>query len=185
MRERFTVPLVHAFLGGFLHVPWPGIERATPVHWGDALTNWATQQGKSPLLLSFLFSFTFLPFYRSFSSHPRYPAGLSGSCHKGPFSIHTFRESVNLVASPFLQCHYLKLCQHKIIFVKFLLWPRHCTKFVTGLILFIPHNHLIRLVLLGSPVYSLEPRPWGGYLFNIISSEMIESHAKPALFGEP
>ena len=45
LRERSVAPLIHAFIGWFLYVPWLGIEPATLAHQDDALTTWATQPG--------------------------------------------------------------------------------------------------------------------------------------------
>ena len=41
-RHWFVVPLIYAFIGWFLYVPWLGIESATVVNWDNALTKWAT-----------------------------------------------------------------------------------------------------------------------------------------------
>ena len=42
-RHQFVVPLIYAFIGWFLYVPWPGIKPATLACQDDAPTNWATQ----------------------------------------------------------------------------------------------------------------------------------------------
>ena len=42
-KHQFVVPLIHAFTGGFLYVPCPGIKPTTLVYGDDALTNWATR----------------------------------------------------------------------------------------------------------------------------------------------
>ena len=38
--HRFVVPLIYAFIGWLLYVPWLGIEPATLVYSDNALTNW-------------------------------------------------------------------------------------------------------------------------------------------------
>ena len=38
----FVVPLIYAFIGWFLHVPWPKIKSAMLVYWDNFLSNWAT-----------------------------------------------------------------------------------------------------------------------------------------------
>lgn len=40
-----VVPLIHAFLGWLLYVPWPGIKPSTLAYVDDTLTNWATSPG--------------------------------------------------------------------------------------------------------------------------------------------
>ena len=47
----FVVPLIYAFMGWFLYVPWPGIEPATLAYWDDTLTNWATWPGPENAIL--------------------------------------------------------------------------------------------------------------------------------------
>ena len=42
---QFVVPLIHALIGWFLYVPWPGIKPTTLAHWVNAPTNWAPGQG--------------------------------------------------------------------------------------------------------------------------------------------
>ena len=44
-REEYwlLVPLLYAFIGWHLYMPWPGIEPSTLVYWDNSLTNWATQ----------------------------------------------------------------------------------------------------------------------------------------------
>ena len=44
-RRWFIVPLIYAFIGWFLYVPWLGLEPATSAHRDDTLTNWATWPG--------------------------------------------------------------------------------------------------------------------------------------------
>ena len=44
-KHRFVVPLIYAFIGWFLYVPWFGIEPTTLAYRDDALTNWATWPG--------------------------------------------------------------------------------------------------------------------------------------------
>ena len=44
-KHRFVVPFIYAFMGCFLHVPWPGIEPAILAYWDDALTNQPPSQG--------------------------------------------------------------------------------------------------------------------------------------------
>ena len=50
-KERIVGPLIYAFIGWFLYVPWPGIELATLVYGEGTLTNWATQTGPAMLFL--------------------------------------------------------------------------------------------------------------------------------------
>ena len=50
-REKI-VPLIHAFIGWFLYVPWPEIEPAAVAYGDDALTSWATQPGPIAWFLS-------------------------------------------------------------------------------------------------------------------------------------
>ena len=61
VREKYwsLVPLVFAFIGWFLYVPWPGIEPSTLVYGYDTVTNGATCPG--PLFL-FLFLISCLVF---------------------------------------------------------------------------------------------------------------------------
>ena len=51
-RERlfFFVPLIHAFIGGFLYVPWLGLEPTTFAYRDDPLTSWAARPGLLQLL---------------------------------------------------------------------------------------------------------------------------------------
>ena len=46
-RHRFVVPLIYAFIGWFLYVPWQDLvwTHYTLVYQDDALTNWATCAG--------------------------------------------------------------------------------------------------------------------------------------------
>ena len=41
-KHQFVVPLICAFIGCFLYVPWPRIEPATLAYWDNTLTNWAS-----------------------------------------------------------------------------------------------------------------------------------------------
>ena len=50
------VPPIHAFIGCFLYVPWPGMGPATLVYLEEALTNWANWPGLNRKLLIFIFS---------------------------------------------------------------------------------------------------------------------------------
>ena len=59
-RHQLVVPLIYAFIGCFLYVPWPGIEPATLAYQDDALTDWATQPGPG-LQTSLLLYSTTLP----------------------------------------------------------------------------------------------------------------------------
>ena len=43
--HQFVVPLIYAFFGWFLYMPWPGIKPTTLAYRDDALTNGATRPG--------------------------------------------------------------------------------------------------------------------------------------------
>ena len=58
-RHRFVGPLIYAFIGWFLYVPWLGIEPATLGYGDDSLTNWATWPGPFCCCLFIFFSFSF------------------------------------------------------------------------------------------------------------------------------
>ena len=59
-KHQFVVPLIYAFIGWYLYVPWPVIQPATLVYWDNALTDWDTQPGHKS------FSFWFIPMYLIF-----------------------------------------------------------------------------------------------------------------------
>ena len=42
-RDQFVIPLIYAFIGWFLYVPWQRTELTTLAYWDVTLTNWATQ----------------------------------------------------------------------------------------------------------------------------------------------
>ena len=52
-REKhwFVIPLIYAFMGCFLYVPWLGIESTTLLYQDDTLTSWATQPGPDNFLI--------------------------------------------------------------------------------------------------------------------------------------
>ena len=45
--DLFVGPLVYAFIGCLLYVPWPEIEPSPLVYWDNALTNWATHPARA------------------------------------------------------------------------------------------------------------------------------------------
>ena len=75
-RHLFVVPLIYAFSGWFLNVPWPGIGPAALDCWDNTLNNWATQPAPVP------FSFTH-------STH----TGWAGDACTEPHLTHTHRHA--------------------------------------------------------------------------------------------
>ena len=53
-RHQFVVPLVYAFIGFFLYVPWLGIEPATLTYLDSTLTSWEMWPGPSVAVMSSL-----------------------------------------------------------------------------------------------------------------------------------
>ena len=52
-KQWFVFPLIYAFIGWFLYVPWLGIEPPKLMYWDDTLANWATQPQAVQVLLRF------------------------------------------------------------------------------------------------------------------------------------
>ena len=61
-RDQFVVPLMHAFIGCFLSVPWPEIKLATLVYQDNALTNWAAWPGSLGSFFFFYYYFLLIDF---------------------------------------------------------------------------------------------------------------------------
>ena len=56
-KHWFVVPLIYAFTGWYLHVPWPEMEPATLAYQNNTLTTWATQPGHGTILFILFLSF--------------------------------------------------------------------------------------------------------------------------------
>lgn len=62
-KHRFVAPpLLYAFIGGFLHVPWQEIKSATLVYWDGTPANWTTQRSPSFLFYTLFSFYSFLIF---------------------------------------------------------------------------------------------------------------------------